>query len=125
MYRNTLLTLVTIVTAVLGQKSMIPLSSNEYSYTRGNPSSSIVVEMYIDLACSATMDAWPTLNEVVDAYSNDVFFEYHVFPLPYHQQAFILSKAASTVNYFGDSASSVFTYMDITLVNQRKYTQRS
>eukprot|EP00602_Paraphysomonas_sp_CaronLab_P004168 CAMPEP_0185025050 /NCGR_PEP_ID=MMETSP1103-20130426/8159_1 /TAXON_ID=36769 /ORGANISM="Paraphysomonas bandaiensis, Strain Caron Lab Isolate" /LENGTH=172 /DNA_ID=CAMNT_0027558163 /DNA_START=179 /DNA_END=697 /DNA_ORIENTATION=+ len=64
------------------------------------------------------MDAWPTLNEVVDAYSNDVFFEYHVFPLPYHQQAFILSKAASTVNYFGDSASSVFTYMDTTFANQ-------
>lgn len=45
-------------------------------------------------------------------------FRFHVFPLPYHQQAFLLSKAAETVDYLGDSKSSVFTYMDTVFANQ-------
>ena len=46
------------------------------------------------------------------------YFRFHVFPLPYHQQAFLLSKAAETVDFLGDSKSSVFTYMDIVFANQ-------
>lgn len=88
--------------------TFIPLSANSYSFTRGTPSN-VVVDLYIDLGCSSTMDAWPVLTDVVKAYKDKVSFLFHVFPLPYHQQAFLLSKAAWTVQHFaGDDAAFVF-----------------
>jgi hypothetical protein len=41
---------------------------------------------------------------------------YRIFPLPYHQQAFILSKAATLVNYY--SPDSVFVFMNSVFANQ-------
>lgn len=104
----------------LGQKaaSLIPLSGQSYSFKRGNPASNVVVELYVDLTCSSCLDSWPTLNEVVAAYSGDVNFLYHIFPLPYHQQAFIVSKAANCVNYYRPSSDAVFTFMNTAFANQ-------
>ena len=73
-------------------ESLIPLSSSSYAYKIGNPSSNVVVEFFIDLGCSSCLEAWPTLQKLVQNYKDRVNFLYRVFPLPYHQQAFILSK---------------------------------
>ena len=109
-----------VVACAAGQKaaSLIPLSGQSYSFKRGNPASNVVVELYVDLTCSSCLDEWPTLNEVVSAYSSDVNFLYHIFPLPYHQQAFVVSKAANCVNYYASSADAVFTFMDTAFANQ-------
>ncbi len=76
-----------------------------------------MVEFYIDLSCSSCQSEWPTLNNVVKNYSDRVNFLYRIIPLPYHQQGFILSKAASVVNYY-TSLDSVFTYFDTVYANQ-------
>jgi hypothetical protein len=44
---------------VSGQLSIIPISSNEYSYQRGNSDSAVKVELYIDLTCR-----YPSLTSV-------------------------------------------------------------
>jgi protein-disulfide isomerase len=72
-------------------ETMIPLSKDGHAFHRGNTSASTVVEFFIDLACSACMDEWPTLTEVYNAYKDKVHFEYRLFPLPYHQQGRLLS----------------------------------
>eukprot|EP00597_Dinobryon_sp_UTEXLB2267_P017976 CAMPEP_0201104706 /NCGR_PEP_ID=MMETSP0812-20130820/40727_1 /ASSEMBLY_ACC=CAM_ASM_000668 /TAXON_ID=98059 /ORGANISM="Dinobryon sp., Strain UTEXLB2267" /LENGTH=197 /DNA_ID=CAMNT_0047364065 /DNA_START=17 /DNA_END=610 /DNA_ORIENTATION=+ len=95
----------------MGYTSMIPLQKYDYAFPRGNLSSLITVDFYIDLTCSSCLDAWPTLTNVVDEYKDQVRFMYRVFPLPYHQQAFILAKAAQVVNYYG-AKSAIFTFMD-------------
>jgi hypothetical protein len=41
-----------------------------------------------------------------------VNFQYRVFPLPYHNSAFVLSKAAYVVDRFGSESTSVFTFID-------------
>eukprot|EP01032_Pedospumella_encystans_P030745 gene30745-34696_t len=74
--------------------SMIPLTKDGHAYHRGNLASKTVVEMFIDLTCSSCLQSWPLLTKVYEAYKDAVHFEYRVFPLPYHQQAFIVSKAA-------------------------------
>ena len=56
------------------QLSIIPLSASDYAYAKGNAASNVLVELYIDLACSETMDAWPLINEVTDIYDRDVLF---------------------------------------------------
>jgi len=97
-------------------ESLIPLSKNANAYQRGNAASNIVVELVIDLTCSSCLDSWPMLNDVVASYGSSVNFLYRVFPLPYHQQAFIVSKAASLVNFY--SPSDIFSFMDVAYANQ-------
>ena len=90
--------------------TLIPLSANSYSFTRGTPSP-VVVDLYIDLACSDTQLVWSQLNDVVKTFKDRVQFHVHVFPLPYHQQAFLLSKAATIVKNYG-GLDSAFIFMD-------------
>jgi hypothetical protein len=74
-------------------------------------------ELTIDLACSATRDAWETLSEVVQEYKESAKFTVRVLPLPYHQYAFLMSKAASTVYYYlGDREA--FNFMNTAILNQ-------
>jgi hypothetical protein len=47
-----------------------------------------------------------------------VHFEYRNFPLPYHQQGFILAKAAQVVKAYGSNSESLFTFFDTVFTNQ-------
>jgi hypothetical protein len=97
-------------TAASTASSFIPLSANSYSFARGTQSP-VVVDLYIDLACSDTKNVWADLKAVVSEFEKDVLFQFHVFPLPYHQQAFLVSKAAQVVNYYS-GVDAAFTFMD-------------
>lgn len=97
--------------------SMIPLTKDGHAYHRGNLASKTVVEMFIDLTCSSCLQSWPLLTKVYEAYKDTVHFEYRVFPLPYHQQAFIVSKAAQLVQQLGNP-DAVFTFFDTAYANQ-------
>ncbi len=90
--------------------TFIPLSSTSYSFSRGTPSLT-TVDLYIDIGCSSTRDVWDILTSVVKKYKTQVSFLFHVFPLPYHQQSFILSKAATVVDHF-KGTDATFTFMD-------------
>lgn len=81
-----------LANAQIVAESLIPLSPSSYSYKIGNPASNVIVEFFLDLGCSACLQSWPTLQKLVENYKDRVLFLYRVFPLPYHQQAFILSK---------------------------------
>lgn len=122
MYCNIQVLIITGIYSLLGfsqkAETLIPLSPTGYAFKRGNPASNVVVEFFIDLGCSSCLNAWPTLNKVVETYKNDVNFLYRIFPLPYHQQAFILSKGASLVDYYSPSSDAVFTYIDTCYNNQ-------
>jgi hypothetical protein len=101
-----------------GATSMIPLDKNSYAFHRGNLASKVNVEFFIDLTCSSCLDSWPTLNKVVETYKNDVHFLYRLFPLPYHQQGFIVNKAAHVVNFYGNNSEAVFHFFDVAFDNQ-------
>ena len=82
---------------------------------------SVEVEYYLDLSCSACLDAWPTISRVTKTYSAlGVKFSFRIFPLPYHQQAFILSKATAIVDFYSDSPDVVFSFMNTCYENQDK-----
>jgi hypothetical protein len=113
-----LLCLFFVVTAYSQQTSTgIPLDRNDWSYQRGDTSSLVVVEYIIDLTCSSTMDAWPVIQQVSNLYNDYVKFQYRVMPLPYHQQGFIVAKAAQLVKFYTDG-KGVFTFMNTAIVNQ-------
>lgn len=99
-------------------QSFIPLSKDGHAFHRGNTASLTTVEYFIDLSCSACMDSWELLGEVYATYKDKVHFLYRVFPLPYHQQGFILAKAAQVVSYYGSSPEAVFTFFDTCYAKQ-------
>mgnify|MGYP000020325512 FL=1 len=93
--------------------SPIPVSATSNAFTRGEKSSEIGVDLYIDLGCSDCMNDWPMLSAVYEKYASSVKFSYHLFPLPYHTWAFLLAKSAHVVNLHGDSKSDdVFNFID-------------
>ena len=98
-------------------ETKIPLAPNARAFHRGNLTSVTTVDFFIDLTCSSCLDEWPLISQVYDAYKNDVHFLYHLFPLPYHQQGFIVNKAAQVVNYFGPQ-DAVFDFFDVAFKNQ-------
>ena len=115
-----------LLSSALSQNSFIPLSPTKYAFqypfTDEGLANSLIqhvtVEYVIDLGCSSCLQAWPTLMKVASTYSaKGVTFLYRVFPLPYHQQAFLMSKGAGVVEYYS-SAQSVFAYMNACFQNQ-------
>lgn len=97
-------------------QSLIPLSSTSNAFQRGLKNSAITVELFIDLTCSSCLDSWDTITQVVLNYENKINFLYRIYPLPYHQQAFILSKVANLVNFY--TPQSIFTFIDTAYTNQ-------
>ena len=116
------LAVVSALYTVLSQETQtgIPISRVDYSFPLGNLNSLVTVEFVIDLACSGTKDAWPVLSEVVALYKDLVKFKIRILPLPYHQNSFILSKAASTVYYFEGDRPAI-DFMNDALAHQEMF----
>ena len=60
------------------------------------------------------------LSEVVALYKDLVKFKIRILPLPYHQNSFILSKAASTVYYFEGDRPAI-DFMNDALAHQEMF----
>lgn len=98
-------------------ETAIPLSRDGRAFHRGNFSSLTTVELFIDLTCSACRDSWPLLTQVYQVYKDRVHFMYRIFPLPYHQQGFIVAKGAQVVNAYAGSEAA-FKYIDTSYAKQ-------
>jgi hypothetical protein len=98
-------------------ETAIPLNRNGNAFHRGNMGAITTVELFIDLTCSACRDSWPLLTQVYQTYKDRVHFLYRIFPLPYHQQGFIVAKGAQAVNAFS-GADAAFKYIDISYAKQ-------
>ncbi len=101
--------------------TMIPLTKDGHAYHRGNLSAKTVVEIFFDLTCPTCLSHWPTLTKVYETYKDTVHFEYRLFPIPSHQQGFIVAKAAQLVQQLGNP-DAVYTFFDTAFANQALVT---
>jgi hypothetical protein len=92
--------------------SPIPLSKTGYAFSRGDTTSDVTIDLWIDLGCSDCMNEWPLLTEVYSQYESKVKFSYHLFPLPYHQFAFLLNKSVFAVGLVSAEEDDVFKFID-------------
>eukprot|EP01031_Cornospumella_fuschlensis_P052703 gene52703-64399_t len=99
-------------------QTFIPLSKDGHAFHRGNTAALTTVEYFIDLSCSSCRDSWPLLSKVYETYKDRVHFLYRVFPLPYHQQGFILAKAAQVVSAYSSDSEAVFRFFDTCYAKQ-------
>ncbi|KAM0972680.1 hypothetical protein ACFX13_016365 [Malus domestica] len=82
-------------------------------------SDSILIEAFFDPICPDSRDSWPPLQQAVEYYAPRVSVVIHLLPLPYHDNAFVSSRALHIVNQLKKSAT--FPLLDWFFKNQERY----
>ncbi|XP_031115947.1 uncharacterized protein LOC116019760 [Ipomoea triloba] len=66
---------------------------------------SVMIEAFFDPVCPDSRDSWPPLKQALSHYGSRVSLVVHPFPLPYHDNAFVCSRALHVVNGLNSSAT--------------------
>ncbi|CAA3020825.1 Hypothetical predicted protein [Olea europaea subsp. europaea] len=72
---------------------------------RPSEADSIFIEAFFDPVCPDSRDSWPGLKQALHHYGSRVTLLVHTFPLPYHDNAFVSSRALHIVNKLNSSAT--------------------
>lgn len=72
---------------------------------RPGTAESAYVEAFFDPVCPDSRDSWPPLKKVVQFYGSHVTLVVHTFPLPYHDNSFVSSRALHIVNKLNATAT--------------------
>ncbi|KAL8142102.1 hypothetical protein V2J09_015134 [Rumex salicifolius] len=87
-------------------QSLIPAKFDGFVYGKSrsqfNPDT-VLIEAFFDPVCPDSRDAWPPLKQALAFYGRRVSLTVHPFPLPYHDNAFITSRALHIVNKLNSS----------------------
>uniref|UniRef100_A0A0E0DBN9 Thioredoxin-like fold domain-containing protein n=1 Tax=Oryza meridionalis TaxID=40149 RepID=A0A0E0DBN9_9ORYZ len=83
----------------------VPARTDGFVYGGKAPAlgETVVVEAYFDPVCPDSRDAWPELKKAVEHYASRVTVVVHLFPLPYHSNAFISCRSIHAVNKINPS----------------------
>ncbi|KAF7829536.1 uncharacterized protein G2W53_011869 [Senna tora] len=68
-------------------------------------SDTILIEAFFDPVCPDSRDSWPSLKRALTYYGSRVSLVVHLLPLPYHDNAFVASRALHIVNALNSSAT--------------------
>nr|XP_043632896.1 uncharacterized protein LOC122604061 [Erigeron canadensis] len=85
--------------------SIIPSRYDGFVYKkRAASTATVMIEAFYDPVCPDSRDSWPPLKQAVDHYGPAVVsLIVHTFPLPYHDNAFVTSRALHIVNELNTS----------------------
>ncbi|CAI9117032.1 OLC1v1018343C1 [Oldenlandia corymbosa var. corymbosa] len=86
----------------------IPAKMDGFWYLNRRPvteKESVVIEAFFDPVCPDTRDAWQPLKQAVHHYGPRVTLVVHTFSLPYHDNAFVCSRALHIVYRLNSSAT--------------------
>ncbi|XP_024978546.1 uncharacterized protein LOC112515831 isoform X2 [Cynara cardunculus var. scolymus] len=88
-------------------QSIIPSKYDGFVYKkRAASTATVLIEAFYDPVCPDSRDSWAPLKKAVDHYGPAaVSLIVHTFPLPYHDNAFITSRALHIVNELNASAT--------------------
>lgn len=98
----------------------IPSRFDGFVYTNSQASpDSIFIEAFFDPVCPDSRDAWPPLKQLLDHYGSRLSLVVHPFALPYHDNAFVASRALHIVNKINTSAT--YPLMELFFKYQERY----
>ncbi|XP_019414675.1 PREDICTED: uncharacterized protein LOC109326443 [Lupinus angustifolius] len=81
---------------------------------------SILIEAFYDPLCPDSRDSWPPLKKALHHYGHHrVSLIVHLLPLPYHDNAFVASRALHIVN--GLNSSATYPLLEWFFKNQEKF----
>ncbi|CAI0435086.1 unnamed protein product [Linum tenue] len=99
-------------------QSLPPAWADGFVYENGpvdpNP---IVIEAFFDPVCSDSRDSWAPLKLALTHYGSRVSLLLHLLPLPYHDNAYVASRALHIANMLNSSSTfplleQFFKYQD-------------
>uniref|UniRef100_A0A1J3CRV1 Thioredoxin-like fold domain-containing protein n=1 Tax=Noccaea caerulescens TaxID=107243 RepID=A0A1J3CRV1_NOCCA len=67
----------------------------------------ILIEAFFDPVCPDSRDAWSPLKKAIQHYGSRVALLLHLLPLPYHDNAYLTSRALHIVNTLNSSATFI------------------
>ncbi|RZC69422.1 hypothetical protein C5167_032508 [Papaver somniferum] len=79
----------------------------------------IAIEAFFDPVCPDSRDAWAPLKSALQHYGSRVSLVVHPFPLPYHDNAFVTSRALHIVNSLNPSAT--YHTLELFFKHQEKF----
>jgi len=84
----------------------IPVKFDGFMYkNRPYTTGSVMIEAFFDPVCPDSRDSWPPLKQALHHYGSSASLLVHPFPLPYHDNAFVTSRALHIVNKLNTSAT--------------------
>ncbi|RAL40409.1 hypothetical protein DM860_006479 [Cuscuta australis] len=66
---------------------------------------SVLIEGFMDPVCPDSRDSWPPLRQALHHYGSRISLAVYPFPLPYHDNSFLCSRALHIVNNLNASAT--------------------
>ncbi|XP_010416509.1 PREDICTED: uncharacterized protein LOC104702353 [Camelina sativa] len=77
-----------------------PVRQDGFVYPPGHrfDPNTILIEAFFDPVCPDSRDSWPPLKQALHHYGSRVALLLHLLPLPYHDNAYVTSRALHIVN---------------------------
>ncbi|CAL1383837.1 unnamed protein product [Linum trigynum] len=101
-------------------QSLPPAKFDGFLYRSGRVDpDAILIEAFYDPVCPDSRDSWPPLKLALDHYGPRVSLRLHLLPLPYHDNAYVASRALHIANLL--NASSTFPLMEQFFKYQEKF----
>ncbi|KAM3289481.1 hypothetical protein P3S67_017769 [Capsicum chacoense] len=105
-FLNSILLLLLLFIGSVYSQISIPSKQDGFWYENRNAKTdSILIEAFLDPVCPDSRDSWPPLKRAIQHYGSRISLVVHPFPLPYHDNAFITSRALHVVNDLNTSAT--------------------
>ncbi|XP_028758705.1 uncharacterized protein LOC114717665 [Neltuma alba] len=89
----------------VGADYIPPARLDGFVYRNQHHPDSVLIEAFFDPVCPDSRDSWPALKQVITHYGSRVSLVVHLLPLPYHDNAFVASRALHIVNALNKSAT--------------------
>ncbi|GMH30722.1 hypothetical protein Nepgr_032565 [Nepenthes gracilis] len=102
-------------------QGLIPDNFDGFVYGKksGFNPETVMIEAFFDPVCPDTRDSWAPLKQALKFYGPRVSLIVHPFALPYHDNAFVSSRALHIVNDLNSSAT--YTLLEMFFENQEKF----
>ncbi|KAL2346217.1 hypothetical protein Fmac_000217 [Flemingia macrophylla] len=112
---------VLVVLLSVGADYIPPSRVDGFVYENGSLDllDTILIEAFYDPVCPDSRDSWPPLKQALHHYGSRVSLLLHLLPLPYHDNAFVTSRALHIVNSLNSSAT--FPLLEWFFSHQEKF----
>ncbi|WOG97747.1 hypothetical protein DCAR_0417088 [Daucus carota subsp. sativus] len=116
-----ILIFIQIAPLIVKAQTLIPSKYDGFVYkNRPVTTDSIIIEAFLDPVCIDSKDSWPPLKQAIHHYpSGSISLIVHTFPLPYHDNAFVTSRALHIVNSINSSAT--YDLLDLFFDDQERF----
>ncbi|KAF9594420.1 hypothetical protein IFM89_031022, partial [Coptis chinensis] len=120
-WKQKLLLLILALFLLMAVSLSIPAKFDGFVYNKNHRQmeDSIIIEAFFDPVCPDSRDAWPPLKQILQHYGSRISLIVHPFPLPYHENAFVSSRALHIVDKL--NASATYNMLEMFFKHQGKF----